>query len=198
MSFREMVLKNRSYRRFNENYEIDQKTLEELVDLARLSPSAANLQPLKFLISWEKEDNENIYKNLAWAGYLTNWPGPEKGERPSAYIIIVGDRNISPTFDYDAGIAAQTILLGAVEKKLGGCIIKAMIKENIRKIFSLPEHYEILLALAIGKPAETVELEPLPVNDNIRYWRDDKGIHHVPKRHLNDLIILPHQYESKI
>jgi nitroreductase len=197
MNFREMVLRNRSYRRFDESYEIDQKTLEELADLARLSPSAANLQPLKFLISWKKEDNENIYKNLAWAGYLTNWPGPEKGERPSAYIIIVGDREISPTFDYDAGIAAQTILLGAVEKNLGGCIIKAMVKENIRKIFSLPENYEILLALAIGKPAETVELEPLPVNDSIRYWRDDKGIHHVPKRHLNDLIILPHQYESK-
>jgi nitroreductase len=197
MDFQNMVIRNRSYRRFDESCEISRQTLEELVDLARLSPSAANLQPLKYLISWKKEDNQKIFKNLAWAGYLTKWAGPEPGERPSGYIVILGDREISPTFDYDAGIAAQTILLGAVEKELGGCIIKAMVKENIRKSFNLPDRYEILLTLALGKPVEKVELEPLPVNDSVKYWRDREGVHHVPKRHLKNLIVAPEQYESK-
>jgi nitroreductase len=156
---RDLIIKNRSVRRFYEAYHISMETLEELVDLARLSPSAGNLQPLKYILSNNPERNEQIFSCLSWAAYLKDWPGPEKGERPSAYIIIMGDRGITQSFHCDHGIAAQSILLGARAMGLAGCIIGSINRSRLREILSLPEQYEILLVIAIGKPKEEVVIE---------------------------------------
>ena len=187
--FIDLIKKNRSYRRFHEEFSVPSETLEELVDYARLSPSGANQQPFKFIISNTPECNEQIFPTTTWAGYLKDWKGPEKGERPSAYIIIVGDTEIKKSFGCDHGIAAQSIMLGAVEKGLGGCIIGAFHKEKLREALRIPEHYEPLLILALGKPSETVVLEEIPPNGDIQYWRDEQNIHRVPKRKLKDIII---------
>lgn len=164
------------------------ETLSELVDLARLSASAANLQPLKYVLSSNQQQNAMIFPCLGWAGYLKDWPGPEEGERPSAYIIILGDTTIAANFGCDHGIASQSILLGAGEKGLAGCIIGSIHRENLRKILKIPDHFEILLALAIGKPKEDIVIEEVGQDNDIKYWRDDEGVHHVPKRRLNDII----------
>ncbi|MCK4418968.1 nitroreductase family protein, partial [Candidatus Aerophobetes bacterium] len=113
---RDSIIKNRSYRRFYEEVSIKLETLRELVDLARLSSSAGNLQPLKYILSSDPQKNALIFPHLAWAGYLKDWSGPCEGERPSAYIIILGDKEITHSFGCDHGIAAQSILLGATEK----------------------------------------------------------------------------------
>ncbi len=187
---RDLILANRSYRRFDQQVAVNRQTLMELVDLARLSASAANRQPLKYLLSWEPEKNARIFPYLAWAGYLTNWPGPAEGERPAAYIVILGDTRISPSFGCDHGIAAQSILLGAVEKGLGGCMIGSVDREGLRRELQIPQPLEMLLVLALGKPKETVVLETVGPTGDVRYWRDAAGVHHVPKRRLEDLIIL--------
>jgi nitroreductase len=186
---RDLVLKNRSYRRFHQEVAVDLETLRELVDLARLSASGANKQPLKYILSCDAEKNALIFPHLSWATYLRDWPGPAEGERPSAYIIILGDTEIRPSFGCDHGIAAQSILLGAVEKGLGGCIIGGVQKEGLRQALGIPPRYEILLVLALGKPKETVVIEPLGPDGDIRYWRDAQGVHHVPKRSLDEIII---------
>ena len=185
----ELIKKNRSYRRFYEDEVITTDTLRGLVNLARLSASAGNLQPLKYILSNELEKNDKIFSCLAWAGYLKDWPGPSDGERPSAYIVILGDAEISITFWCDHGIAAQSILLGAVEKRLGGCIIGSVNRKLLRELLNIPERYEVLLVLAIGKPKEEVVIEEVLPGESIKYWRDGKGIHHVPKRRLEDIII---------
>ena len=123
----DLVLKNRSYRRFYQKHSIDSKTLKDLVNLARLSASGGNVQPLKYILSCDPQKNALIH--LTWAAFLKNWPGPDDGERPSAYIIILGDNEISQSFGCDHGIAAQTILLGASESGLGGCIIGTIQRE---------------------------------------------------------------------
>src|SRR5512133_3427848 len=105
MNIKELVSKNRSYRRFDEEYKIEYKTLESLINLARLSASGANRQPLKFLICNTPDHCEKIFPALSWAGYLTEWPGPSKGERPTAYVIILGDKSITESFGVDHGIA---------------------------------------------------------------------------------------------
>jgi nitroreductase len=189
MNIRELVLKNRSYRRFDEKNPISVETLKELVDLARLSPSAANLQPLRYVLSADSAKNAEIFPCLAWAGYLKDWPGPSEGERPTAYIVILGDTNVTRNFGCDHGIAAQSIMLGAVERGLGGCMIASIKRESLRKVLNIPEKYEILLVLALGKPGESVFLETLDSDGDIRYWRDEKGGHHVPKRPLTDIIL---------
>ena len=186
---RDLILKNRSYRRFYEEVDINLEILRELVDLARLSASARNAQPLKYILSCQPQKNSLIFPHLAWAGYLTDWPGPCEGERPSAYIIILGDTEISRFVDYDAGIAAQSILLGAMEKGLGGCMIASIERQRLRQALEIPPRYEILLVLALGKPKETVVIETVGPGGDTKYWRDSKGVHHVPKRALDDIII---------
>ena len=188
MSIKDIVKKSCSYRRFNEAHQINSAFLEELIELARLSPSASNKQPLKYLIYNTPSDCSVVFSCLKWAGYLDDWDGPEPGERPSAYIIILGDKSISGSFGVDHGIVSQSIMLGAAEKGLGGCIIASVDRTRLRKELGIPEQFEILLVLALGKPVERVILEEIKKGD-IKYWRDTDKNHHVPKRPLDELII---------
>jgi nitroreductase len=185
----DLIRGNRSYRRFYENEAVSLDTLKSLVNLARLSASAANLQPLKYVLANEPATNAAIFSCLAWAAYLKDWPGPAEGERPSAYIVIVGDKEISQNFGCDHGIAAQSMLLGAREQGLGGCMLGSIQRDRLREILKIPEKLEILLVLALGKPREKVVLEEIAPGESIKYWRDEQDVHHVPKRRLADIII---------
>jgi nitroreductase len=186
---KDLVLQSRSCRRFDQTHQVNEETLRALVDLARLSPTGANMQPLKFFIAFSNEMNAKIFPTLSWAGYLKDWSGPIEGERPTAYIIILGDKTIKENFGVDPGIAAQSMLLGAVEMGLGGCMIASVKREALKEALHIADHFETLLVLALGKPLETVVIEEVPQSGDIRYYRDKLGIHHVPKRSLEDLII---------
>jgi len=186
---RDLILKNRSYRRFHQEFAIERETLRQLVDLARLSASAANKQPLKFILSSCPEKNALIFPHLSWAGFLRDWPGPSEGERPSAYIIILGDSEIRGSFGCDHGIAAQSILLGATERGLGGCIIGAVQRTELRNALGIPSRYEVLLVLALGRPRERVVIEEVGSAGDIKYWRDSEDVHHIPKRSLDEIIV---------
>jgi nitroreductase len=185
----ELVLRNRSYRRFYEEETVSEETLRKLVNLARLSGTGANLQSLKFILSNEPNRNAAIFEHLAWAGYLKDWPGPEEGERPSAYIIILGDTAISRTFGCDHGIAAQSILLGATELGLGGCMIGSIKRAELSAALQISSQYEILLVIALGKPKEQVVIETMGPDGSVKYWRDAQHVHHVPKRSLEEIIL---------
>jgi nitroreductase len=186
---KDLIVKNRSYRRFHQDFKIEKETLRELIDLARLSASAKNLQPLKYILSCDPEKNDLIFQQLAWAGYLEDWQRPAEGEKPSAYIIVLGDTRISNEFKTDFGIAAQNILLGATEKGLGGCIIGSVVKTALRQGFDIALRYEIINVIALGKPKETVVVEDIEPGKDIKYYRDSENVHHVPKRGLDEIII---------
>lgn len=187
--FRDLVATNRSYRRFFEEVEIEREVLLTLVDYARTTPSGANKQALKYYIANDRELNAKIFDTLAWAGYLKDWQGPVAGERPSAYIIIVQDENYKMVTPFDAGIAAQTILLGATEMELGGCMIGNIKQAQLQEVLNIPDNQEIVLVIALGKPKETVVIEEIKSNGDIKYWRDEQQVHHVPKRQLQDIVI---------
>ncbi len=186
---RHLVVRNRSYRRFHQESPVEIEVLRDMVDLARLSASAGNRQPLKYILSCEPEKNNSIFSHLSWAAYLEDWAGPEAGERPSAYIIILGDKEISPSFACDHGIACQSILLGAVEAGLGGCVMASIDREGLRRALQIPDRFEILLVLALGKPKETVVIDAVEPSHDVKYWRDESDVHHVPKRSLEEIII---------
>ncbi len=187
--FKDLLLKTRSYRRFDENHPVSLETLMELTDLARCTASGANMQPLKYILSCDRIKNEMIFPTLKWAGYLTDWNGPEPGERPAGYIIIVLDKEVAPSAGTDHGIAAQTILLAAAEKEIGGCMLGAVNRKELGKQLKLSNRYEILLVIALGKPAETVILEDVEAGGSIKYYRDQNDVHHVPKRALKNILI---------
>lgn len=183
----DLIKKNRSYRRFDSSVKIEPDKIEKWIELARFSPSARNLQPLKFAFSTDEDINKLIFQHLGWAGYLKDWNGPVEEERPVAYVAILQDKSLTENINCDDGIAAQSILLGAVEDGFGGCIIGTVNKSKVAKIFKLPDTLEILWIIALGKPAEKVVLETTTGNE-IKYWRDKKDVHHVPKRLLDELI----------
>jgi nitroreductase len=188
MEMNEVVTKCRSYRRFDARTSISMATLKELVSLARRVPSAANRQPLKYVLSCSEQMNERILQTLSWAAYLKDWTGPSSEERPSAYIVVLIDSEISQSADIDVGIAAQTILLAATAQGLGGCMLGAIKREQLAEALALPASLSIALVVAIGKPVESVVLEALPADGSIKYYRDPDGTHHVPKRSEGELI----------
>lgn len=185
---KDLLLKNRSYRRYYEDGRITAGELAELAGLTRWCASGRNAQALKYRIVNEKEECAKVFPQLAWAGYLADWAGPEEGERPAAYLVQVLDTSIVENCLCDDGIQAQTILLGAVEKGYGGCIIKAFKNEPLRDVLELPAHLKITYVIALGKPKETVVIEEME-NGDFKYWRGADGTHHVPKRSAGELIV---------
>lgn len=185
---KDLILKNRSCRRFAQKISVERRQLEALVDLARLSASAANLQPLRYYLSNSESDNHKIFSCLTWAGYLKDWPGPQEGERPAAYIVMLADRRVSKKIDCDHGIAGQSITLGACEMGLAACMLTAVDRTRLREALKIDSNYDILMVIALGKCAEEIKIDEVQ-GDDIRYWRDEEHVHHVPKRALKDLLI---------
>jgi len=186
--FRDVVKRSRSYRRFYEDKKIDREELEYLIDCARLTPSAQNLQPLKYIIVTDKE-KDKVFPYCKWAAYLKEWNGPEEGERPSAYIVVLSDGSISKSVKWDHGIAAQTILLAAAYRNMGGCIIGSVDRESLADSLRITARYGIEFVIALGYPKEHVVIDEIEPDGDIKYYRDKFQIHHVPKRKLRDIII---------
>ncbi|HQO10352.1 MAG TPA: nitroreductase family protein [Clostridiales bacterium] len=186
----DIVKKNRSYRRFFQELKIERSNLVKLIEFARYSASGGNMQPIRFILSCDTETNSKVFSCLKWAMFLKDWDGPEEGEKPSAYIVIVRDKSINSPNNLDAGIMAQSILLGAVEKGLGGCMFGAINKPLLSDLLGIDNiKYEIALVIALGKPKEKVVIDDLVPDGDTKYWRDENGVHHVPKRKICELII---------
>lgn len=183
---KELALKNRAYRRYDGSYKVDRETLLELIEIARLSSCGSNRQILRYGIFDDEKSRELISSSLIWAGLLTEWPGPEVDKRPSAYIGIFKEKTESGAFAIDTGIAATNILLGAVERGLGGCMFASFTGLNGK--LGVDSKYELTMIIAIGKPAEEIVVEDV-VNGDVRYYRDEDGVHHVPKRSVEELIL---------
>ncbi len=192
MSIIDLVRQNRSCRRFQQHQKVSAEILAGLVEVARLGPSAANRQPLKYVISNDPAVNARIFPHLGWAGYLKSWPGPGEGQRPAAYVVVLHDTAIADDVECDHGIACQGMLLAAVEQGLAGCIIASVARDRLVAELGLAPALKILLVLALGYADEERVIEPLPADGDIRYWRDRQGIHHVPKRAPEELIVARH------
>ncbi len=190
----EIISKTRTFRRFHEQEPISTATLHQLVDLARLGGSARNSQPWQYCVVNNPERCAEIFPYLGWAGYLRDWKGPEPGERPNAYILCFLNRGwllgTESEAQFDLGIATQNMLLGAMEKKIGGCRIGAF-NPKLSSLFATASHLELSLVVALGRPKETVIIEECAGDDRVQYWRDGDGVHHVPKRSLASCLISP-------
>lgn len=184
----ELIQKNRSYRRFYESEKIELPDLKKWINNARLGASGRNAQTLKYLTITSEAVKNDVFEQLAWAGYLSNWEGPQKGERPAAYVIMLNDETLGKNYFCDDGIAAQNLLLSAVEDGFGGCIIRAFKNTELRTLLNLPNHIKIIQVIALGKPKEIIQIEDMR-NGDIKYWRDSNNVHHVPKRDLEEIIL---------
>ncbi len=185
---KDLLIKTRSYRNFDRSVSIDRETLLELIALCRYTPATANRQPLKYAYAYKREDCDRIFPNLAWAGYLAENKPPFEGNEPAAYILLCVDNEIMKEADVDVGICAQVIVMGAMEKGLGACMIGSIKKAEIVNIFSLPQNIVPRLIIALGAPNEKIVLTDVK-NGNIKYYRDADNTHYVPKRTLDEIVL---------
>jgi len=190
--FKDLVLKNRSYRGYDESRTVTREELRELIDCARLTPSSINAQPFQYYLAAEKAVVEKIQSLTKWAAALPKYELPHPGMRPAAFIVICQDLRVGESlncYQKDVGIAAQTILLAAAEKELGGCMIGSFNAGAVSSALELKEHFAPVLIVAIGKPAEQIVLTEAEPGSNTAYYRDEQDVHYVPKRKLEDIII---------
>ncbi|RGZ00079.1 nitroreductase family protein [Clostridium sp. AM58-1XD] len=187
---KELVMQCRSYRRFYEDVKIPNEVLRGLIDLTRFTASAANAQALKFRIIDSEDEKEKIFPLIGWAGALPEWDGPEKGERPAAYILICCDLEKGKNKMTDDGIVAQTIMLGAVENGFGGCMIANFKRAETAEALGIDRNqFSPDLLLALGKPKEHVVIVPVGEDGSMKYYRDQEQVHYVPKRKLEDILM---------
>jgi len=182
MNMYEAVTKRRSIRRF-QDIPISRQILEECVNAARLAPSAANVQPLEYIIVDDGQLLPQVFSTLKWAAYISPAGDPPEDNRPKAYIIILRNRNIGvPSSAYDVGAAMENMILVALEDCIGSCPIASVDRDSLRRILNIPGDYEIPLVLAFGYPAESPVEEPF--DGSVKYWKDEDGVLHVPKKRL--------------
>ncbi len=188
----ELVKKNRSYRGYDESVKVSRETLEELVECARLTASSVNRQPLKYFLACEEETAALVQQETRWAKGLPDLTLPHPGKCPTAFIVICQDDRIDQNlnrFQKDIGIVAQTMLLAAAEKDLGGCMIGNFRAGSLSAALGLNEHIHPLLILAIGRPDEQVRIVEVGEDGSVDYYRDEQDIHYVPKRSLADELL---------
>lgn len=188
MDYKELVYAGRSVRRFDATRAITDGELLWLADLGRVTPRGRNAQWIRFGIANQKATCDSIFPTLSWAADLPDWDGPREAERPTAYILLLEDTRHAKGVDIDLGIVSQTILLGARTLGLGGCHILAFRAQALAEALGMPAHLRARLVLAIGKPAEEVELRQLPASGRESYWREG-SLHCVPKADLHDVVI---------
>lgn len=189
--FKDLVKKSRSYRGYDESYRFTKEELEDFVDCARYAPSSVNAQPFRYYLAWEKGEVDKIQKMTKWARALPELELPHPGKCPTGFIVICQDLKIGPSlarYQKDVGIVAQTILLAATEKGLGGCMIGNYGAETVQEGLSLDENLVPVLIVALGKPDEKVVITELEEGESTDYYRDLCDVHYVPKRKLRDII----------
>ena len=187
----DLVEKNRSIRGYDHDRKVTREELHSMALAARLCPSSMNLQPLKYVLVCEEDRVAAVQAATLWARGLPELTLPHPGKEPTAFIVICQDTAVSGNlsrFLMDVGIAAQTMLLRAVEMDLGGCMIGSFRAEAVKSALSLEETLQPLLVLAVGKPDEEVRLTEA-AGGKTAYYRDEKDRHYVPKRPLAELVI---------
>lgn len=186
---KDLIIKNRSYRKFNSERKIEKSELLDLIDLARITASSKNKQPLKYKLISEAPEVGFVFDQLNWAWYLKDWKGPSENERPVAYIIVFLDKSINDNAFIDVGIASQTILLGAIENGLGGCIVRTVNRYKMNEHFNFPENLDLIQVIALGEPLQNVEIVDVNESGDIEYFENDEKDHFVPKRSLSEIVI---------
>lgn len=187
MNVKEAIKKRRTIRKF-EQKPLSEEQVKNYIDSARIAPSGGNLQPLRYTAIISGEMVKKAFPLFKWAAYLAPDYNPKENERPTAYIVILSDKNIRPSgCELDAGAAAENIILSALEDGVGSCWIGSIDRAGLRELLSLPENLEIVSVIALGYPAESPK-EAVIKDGDIKYYLDDENVLNVPKLSLEGII----------
>ncbi|MEM2981139.1 MAG: nitroreductase family protein [Thermoproteota archaeon] len=191
----EAAVSRRTIRRFLQK-PIPTQILKKLLNAARLAPSSGNIQPCEYVLVTEKTLLDKVFNTLKWAMYIAPEGTPKEGEKPVAYIIVlVNTRKKAEGGEVDCAAAIENMILVAWEEGIGACWMASIDREKLRKLISIPEYCKICFVVALGYRAETPVAEDMK-EDDVKYWKDENKVLHVPKRRLEDIVFL-NNYGSK-
>jgi nitroreductase len=186
MSLYDLIVSRRTIRQFGQQ-SLASDSLEKMVNAARLAPSAANRQPLEFILVSEPEVRSRLFPLLKWAGYITPRGNPQPGQEPTAYIVVLVSTSIREKgYEWDTGAAVENIILTAWEEGIGSCWLASIDRQAIGELLQVPSTFKIDAVIALGYPAEQPVVEDL--DGSVEYWKDESGRLHVPKRKLDSVI----------
>ncbi len=186
MSFYNLILSRRSIRQFKPE-PVSREILEKLVNAARMAPSAANVQPLEYIVVDDKELKKRLFPCLKWAAYIAPEGSPRPGHEPAAYIVVLANTSLKEKgYEYDVGAAVENMILAAWEQRVGSCWIISVEREKVQEILKIPDQYKIDSVLTLGFPDEKPVVEEM--KNSVKYWKDEEGRLHVPKRGLKNII----------
>lgn len=182
----DLVEKTRSVRRFDQSRRVTLEQLRSMVEVARLTASARNTQPLKYVTVTNPALCEQLLEATGWAGALADGK-PKEGDKPTGYVIIFQDKEIAKNSLWDQGIVSYSMMLAAREQGIGGCIIATIFRDKMPEM-GLPENLEPVLVLGMGYPKEDIRIVEV-TNGSTIYYRDENLTHYVPKRSLEELLM---------
>ncbi|MDK2902263.1 MAG: hypothetical protein PWQ93_182 [Clostridiales bacterium] len=186
MSVYDIILQRRTIRKFKQD-PISRDTLHKLLNAARVAPSGSNMQPLKYLVIDEPALVDAVFQTTSWANYLEGKGTPSPNEKPVVYIIVLADKEIREDgYAVDIGLALENLILTAWEEGIGCCVQGSIDRDKIKALFTIPDKYVITDAVAMGYRAEQPVLEDAQ-GDDIKYYKDENGVLHVPKRRLENI-----------
>ncbi len=186
LSLSDLIVSRRTIRRFKPEL-IARSALEKIIAAGRLAPSAGNLQPLEFVAVADAEICRQIFPCLRWAAYIAPEGTPKPGEEPTAYVIPLVNLGVREKgYEYDVGAAMENMILAAWEEGIGSCWLISVERAKVAEILGVPEGYRIDSVLALGYPAERPVMEEF--QGSIKYWKDEQGVLHVPKRKFQDVV----------
>ncbi len=186
MNVYDLILSRRTIRQFKPE-SIPRDLLTDMMNAARMAPSAANRQPLEFIAVDDPELRNRIFPCVKWAAYIAPEGDPKPGQEPTAYIVNLGDTEVRTSgFEWDMGASIENMILTALERGVGSCWMLSIDRDKIREILNIPSRFKIDSILALGYPAEESVAEKMN-GDSVIYWKDDRGVMHVPKRDLNKI-----------
>ncbi len=180
------IISRRTIRKFKQE-PISESILEKILEAARLAPSASNLQPCEFIVVNEQKLRDDLFTALKWAGYIAPKGNPAFDERALTYIIVITDTKRSPSWGIiDAASAIENMSLTAWNEGVGSAWLGAIDKDKIRSMLRVPDNYNVDFVLALGYPKEKPVIEEC--KGDIKYWKDEKGTLHVPKKSLKNIV----------
>ena len=180
-----LLRRNRSYRGYDPSRVVTREELMKRVEATTLVPSGRNQQVLRYRLVTE-EESDKVLPLIRLGGALPELHLPFPGTEPRAFLVICSTIPENALIDIDLGIAAQSLLLKAVEMGLNGLMIRAFDPVKLQDALGLS--LKPLLVVAIGKGAEDIYLKPINAGESLTYYRKD-GVHFVPKLKAEELVI---------
>lgn len=190
MTLTELIATSRTCRRFQSSVGLTEGILTDLVNMARLSPCGRNAQALRYALVANPAMREAVFGLVTMGGAFKPEQRPTAAQQPGGYIVILGPEKLEGFGLMDVGIAAQSVNLAANASGLACCMIGAFNKPALHKLLDVPARLDAKLVLALGAPAEDRQIAAVGDDDSTAYFRDDNGVHWVPKRALEELIVI--------